>query len=198
MSLIKNVRTLLTSPATMKDYVLYHASKLSRGRAEKCLHGVRLSSFINFSEFHTCNAVSHEERRFLESYEFGEGVILDVGANLGLVSLILAKKFPDRTIYPFEPNPSTFQALESNLKLNGINDVRCFELAISEHNGQAQFNADPRSRATNKITKEKDEHHVSVPCRTLDSFLEQYKIEKVALLKVDVEGHEQGIFEGAR
>jgi len=197
MSLVRNARTLLTSPKTMRDFALYHTSKLRHGAAIRNLHGVQLSSFNSFSEFHTCDAIDESERRFLETFDFGEGAVFDIGANLGLVSIILAKRFPKRPVYSFEPNPSTFRALKNNLRLNNIINAECFEMAVYDKNGPILFDADPRSRATNKIVERAGDHSKQVRAITIDSFLERHGINSIALLKIDVEGFEEKVLEGA-
>jgi hypothetical protein len=64
--------------------------------------------------------VNDQERRFFSQLPLVDGTVLDVGANLGIVSVILARRFADRVIYAFEPNPTTYAALQDNLALNPL------------------------------------------------------------------------------
>lgn len=58
----------------------------------------------------------------LDQIELEDGdLVVDVGANVGIVSLYLAKKFPKCRVIAFEPHPETFEYLKLNVKVNGVN-----------------------------------------------------------------------------
>lgn len=160
--------------------------------------GIRITELCNFSEFHSIGSfVSDEEREFLCKYPIGEGAIIDVGANLGIVSLTLAKRFPRRTIHSFEPAPSTFRAFNTNIELNDCGHIRALQCAVADCEGEIPFNADPIGRGTNSIAVSNGEYQLTVPCTTLDAYVDQNSIDEIAFLKVDVEGFEAAVFQGA-
>ncbi|WP_259130344.1 FkbM family methyltransferase [Salinibacter ruber] len=183
-----------------QDFASYTLSKVkNRGQAVRRLYeGVELTSFTGFSEYHSCaGSVEEDEHTFLTRHPFPEGEILDVGANLGVVSLILGQRFPDRSIHAFEPNPSTVHALRKNLEYNAVDNVFVQDAAVGEESGTVTFDADPENRATARRASQEAEHARTTPCVTLDEYVEDNGIEEVALLKVDVEGYEKEVFEGA-
>src|SRR5713101_3522579 len=71
-------------------------------------------------------------KRKLESFK-GD-LFVDIGANQGLYSVALAKKF--RRVYAFEPNPSVIPLLSERLSENGINNVRIFAMALGDKVGR--------------------------------------------------------------
>ena len=122
-------------------------------------------------------------------------VILDVGANVGYYSLVLAHFLQqDCTIYAFEPNPHTYECLTRNIALNGMGDViHARHLGLSDCAGEAAF-SEPvgNSGATTLV----EGHGVAVS--TLDSFVRANGIARVDLIKIDVEGMERPVLEGGR
>jgi FkbM family methyltransferase len=200
MYVIRNLKTLLSNPPVALDYVRYWESRLSNaGRAVRAFSdGIRLTELCNFSEFHAVgDFVSREEREFLLTYPIGEGAIIDVGANLGIVSLMLAKRFPERTIHAFEPAPSTLHALQTNIAFNAVGNIRALPCAVADRNGEIAFDAHPLGRATNSIAAGAGPCVVNVQGVTLDAYAAENAIAEIAFLKVDVEGFEATVFQGA-
>lgn len=201
MNLLRNAKTLLTNRRIARDYIDYWDGKLrNAGRpVKKFPGGIRISGLSGFSEFHACgDVVSPQEWTFFRSYEFGSGDILDVGANLGVVTAILAQRFPDRIVHAFEPNPSAYQALGENIALNDLENVRTRNLAVCAHRGTVAFDTNEVQRGTTRIATGTVPGRATIACTTLDDYAQEEGIDRIALLKVDVEGFEPLVFEGAR
>jgi FkbM family methyltransferase len=111
-------------------------------------------------------------------------VFFDVGANAGFYSLLAAHKGAE--VHAFEAFPSTFKLLESNAK--GKN-IKCYPSAVADKSGYLYMEKMERP-GLNKIS----EHGtVRVPAITLD------ELQAVpTIMKIDVEGSEMQVFEGAR
>lgn len=200
MKIINNFKTVIHSPALAIEYSEYVWSSIRHfGRSVRVVHeGIKLEGFSGFSEYHSCLAfVSPTEQRFLEKYPFAEGAMIDVGANLGVVSLILGRRFPDRALYAFEPNKTTFRALQSNIRLNQRANLQPYEIAVASHSGHIDFNLNPKDRGTASVSSEGGKYVAPVPCVTLDQFAENHRIQEISFLKVDVEGYETLVFDGA-
>lgn len=200
MKLLQNTKTFLSNPEVAWDYINYHVSKLrNSGQAVRLFpNDITVTNLSGFSEFHSCSqCLSWEEREFLQKYLMGEGDLIDIGANLGIVSMILAKRFPERQFHAFEPNPSTFQALQDNVASNGLTNVQLKQCAIAGYNGEVSFSADLVHRATCSITTSVEQNTVAVSCTRLDSYLEKQSIKEIAFLKIDVEGYETLVLRGA-
>lgn len=199
MAFWRNVASVVKDPALLGEYGQYLVSRaIYRGHARRPFYdGLQLGGFTGFSEYHSSKKlVSQAEQQLLSSLRIPEGVLVDVGANLGAVSLLLARRYPARDVYAFEPNPSALTSLVSNVRLNGLSNVRPQAMAVAAESGSVQFHVDPKSRMTGSIASGTSSS-VNVPCTTLDAFTRQHSIDRVALLKVDVEGFEQLVFQGA-
>lgn len=201
MKLARNAKTLLTNPAIARDYLYYWGSKIKNsGQAVRAFpDGIKISDLNSFSEYHSIgDFVSVEEHEFLSKHPIGPGAVIDVGANLGIVSFILAKRFPLRTIHAFEPAPSTFRSFKANMELNNCLGICASQYAVADHEGEVPFNANPLGRAINSIALSSTNHTIQVPCTTLDAYARRNSITEIAFLKVDVEGFEASVFQGAQ
>lgn len=124
-------------------------------------------------------------------------VIVDIGANSGIYSLIAKTLNPKAKVYAFEPVARTKKILEANVDLNGF-DVKVEQVAISNKNGEAVFydttyeNQTSASLNPDKLKDSKDSKIVeyNVPTMTLDAYLAQNAVGRVDLVKMDIEMHE--------
>jgi FkbM family methyltransferase len=117
------------------------------------------------------------------------GKIIDIGANIGVMSIILSQEFNYTEIICFEPVQNICEIADGNLNTCGINHT-VHNLALSNINGRIGFNASSNSQCS-KINLEENEN--TIETRTLDS----YNFKDVAIIKIDVEGHEVQVLEGS-
>jgi FkbM family methyltransferase len=135
------------------------------------------------------------------------GVFIDVGANMGYGSLLASKAVgKEGRVFALEPSSRDFARLSENIALNSLQQV-IFprRLAISERNGTAQLLISSEERsALNTLGVEiscKGVEKISteeVGTSTLDAFVEKEEIERIDVIKLDVEGSEVGALLGAR
>jgi FkbM family methyltransferase len=147
------------------------------------------------------------ERSFLtritRNFEAG-AVVLDVGANVGNYSHSIKKLIPETIIYAFEPHPKTFKILQENaiknkyIALNlGCGKSRSkLELYDYEDKDGSSHASLYRDAITNLRQCNSVSHIVDII--DLDSFLSEQSIQKVSLLKIDVEGNEYSVLEGLK
>lgn len=120
-------------------------------------------------------------------------VAVDVGANIGEVSIILSRGAGAAGhVYSFEPNPRIYRYLLGNLSLNHCDNVTPANLAVGAEPGSVRMSDDKRDDMNRVV----DGGEIAVTCTTLDSHLPP--LERIAFLKVDVEGSELRVLEGAR
>ncbi len=121
--------------------------------------------------------------------------ILDCGANIGLATIFFKMRWPQSTVTCFEPDPRTFATLSLNLEDNRLQGVQAFNVALWNSDGEVGFYV-PRDSAgsllMSTVPGRADGEKIRVPARRLSSFLGD---ERVDLLKLDVEGAEQGVLE---
>ena len=131
--------------------------------------------------------------------------IVDVGANTGLFSLTAAACSPSAIIHAFEPFPLCQKLLDANLRLNGFETrVRICRQALSEKDGELNLyvpkqdhGLDETSCSLNSDFRAEHSEVIPVPVVTLDGYCRENKIEKIDLLKIDVETHEPQVLRGA-
>jgi FkbM family methyltransferase len=80
-----------------------------------------------------------EEREMLLSLAKDGDTFFDIGANAGLYSITFAKRYPKSRVYAFEPIPVTIAELESNLELNGVENVTICPYGLSDKSDHATF-----------------------------------------------------------
>jgi FkbM family methyltransferase len=126
--------------------------------------------------------------------------IVDLGANIGAFSLWAARRCPTAKIVAVEPFPSTFERLEKTVSDNNLaNRVKTLNIAIGAANGVVSFDATEgkRSYCRSIIEEDSNTDSVEVPSLSLESLLDRCEIDELDCLKMDVEGGEYAIFDGA-
>jgi FkbM family methyltransferase len=114
---------------------------------------------------------------------------VDIGANLGLYSLISAKNKFVKGIYAFEPNPLVYRFLVENARLNHA-DICAYQVAIASDEGTQNFYFDFSHTGTAALTFG-GQNKISVPCRNYTNFDEIQSTDKnQKVVKIDVEGYE--------
>lgn len=139
----------------------------------------------------------------LMKQEVKEGMIVfDVGANIGMYSLLLSKLVgPKGKVYAFEPDFKTFEILQKNIELSGFNNIEAVQLALSDSESFVTLsksknlgdafhyivNVEPGLQDTGVIKTS-----------TLDDFIKTKNINEVGFIKIDIEGAELLCLKGAR
>lgn len=133
-----------------------------------------------------------------------DGVAMDIGANIGLSALVLAALLPKGRVVAAEPAPRTVRALRETLALNGLQGRVAVEaVAVAAAAGEAAFAADATHSAGSKIVNDGTMDRaalstVTVPVTTLDALAAAHRLSRLDLVKVDVEGFEGDVLDGAR
>ena len=126
-----------------------------------------------------------------------DSIVIDVGSNIGLTTLILSQFVPNGRVISIEPNPEIFEILELNMKHNEIKNVSNFQIAISDSQGQVSFNPDS---AFGHLLHQHNQNSngISVEATTIDLLVESLDLQKVDFIKIDVEGFEPNVIAGAK
>lgn len=123
------------------------------------------------------------------------GLLVDVGANYGYYSLIWCAARSDNRALAVEASPRNVRALRENIVRNGLEDrIRLVECAASNRDGSACFEiGSEEETGWGGIAASHTADKLEVPCRRLDDLVD----ETVTLLKVDCEGADAWVIEGA-
>ncbi|MCU1242653.1 MAG: putative methyltransferase [Candidatus Acidoferrum typicum] len=137
-------------------------------------------------------------------------IAIDVGANVGLYTVLLSRLCgPEGRVWAFEPVPETYWRLRETLALNRCENVFPVQAALCAESGSARMNLfEPQFAEWNSLGRPSmlgsnrkpitPHQSIEVPAFNLDRFCEAEGIERINFLKVDVEGFELAVFQGAK
>ncbi|HJZ67478.1 MAG TPA: FkbM family methyltransferase, partial [Blastocatellia bacterium] len=151
-----------------------------------------------------CRYFEAIERAFLNDFLRPGDVFVDVGANIGLFTLIAAICVgPKGKVFAFEPTTATFERLVDNVRLNDFQNVTSIKLALSDVNGQMDlvrsidgfdaWNSFARPTMGKVFSKE------CVDAAPWDQYARQHDLTGVVtMMKIDVEGWESRVLAGGK
>ena len=135
-----------------------------------------------------------------------DAVCLDVGANIGLYTLALAALAPKGSVWGFEPAPATFGFLSKNIEINGLAHAHSVHAAVGDITGTVEFQDIPFFTAGSfavtgepfLTTEVLGSLCIKTPSITIDQFMADQGLERLDFVKVDVEGGELSVLDGAK
>ena len=208
-NLIKNVETLFGNPKMALLYLRYLFCRLVLNSAPIATfnEGIRFTGFVTFSEYwFRYRGLEIEDREIIERVLATlkkPSVAFDIGANLGLFSLLLARLGFDQ-VHCYEPIPPTYHRLLGNLELNPSisSKITPYRIGVSQRSEVVEFLIRRTSPGQNKmITRSgKSSYYpetVSCQVSTLEEEFSRLRIKNAGFLKIDVEGHESSVLKGA-
>lgn len=133
-----------------------------------------------------------------ESVQINKGdIVIDAGANMGIFSLLAAKK--GAKVYSFEPQPYFYSILCKNIALNYLNNkIEPLCYAISDRRGEFTMYVDKENLLSASIIIERGKDSCNVHCISIDQWVEDDNIPRIDFIKVDIEGAERLLLSGAR
>jgi FkbM family methyltransferase len=147
---------------------------------------------------------SHEpaELKFVQKFLRPGDVVLDVGAHVGIFSLVSASVVGKRgEVHAFEPVPANVAALERNVRLNGFDNVVANRTAVGADEGEVVLGlpdvAPDRGESSGMYTVAGRGRPVTAQVVTLDSYVDGSVGDRpIRLLKIDAEGSEPAVLAG--
>jgi FkbM family methyltransferase len=140
---------------------------------------------------------------FINNYLSPGMTVIDIGAHIGLLSIIMAQKVkPAGKVYSFEPTPSTFKLLQKTIAINDFTEiVKPNKMAVAEKKGKTFFYiTDIEAHNSNSLSNNKrdygNEHRIDVDLTSIDEFVTDNKLSKIDFLKIDAEGAEYSVLKG--
>jgi FkbM family methyltransferase len=126
--------------------------------------------------------------------------VFDIGANVGYYALYAANLLNEHgTVHAFEPSPHVFERLWRNAQLNQLADLRLNQVALADTDGSGYLfipAADGDTNASIVPGFNIADDCISVPLMRFDSYCEAHNIQRVDLVKIDVEGAELSVLRG--
>jgi FkbM family methyltransferase len=122
-------------------------------------------------------------------------VVFDIGANVGLYTLVAAVHAGGRgRVYAFEPLPRNLALLRRHLELNGVGNVEVVDAAVSNHSGTARFEA----LGHPSLGRLGPTGQLQIRTVTLDELVFEQGFAAPDVMKLDIEGGERDALDGAR
>ena len=141
------------------------------------------------------------ETERLREYLPKDGVVVDVGANLGFTALLFAKHVgPGGRIFAFEPSPAVYAKLLQVVEKNQLSNVQCFNLGCGRARSRETLLVPASS---GNATIRRSDIHLAEPCREINIEIDALDhvilplAPKIDLLKIDTEGFEDQVLAGA-
>src|SRR6202790_1051822 len=130
-----------------------------------------------------------------------ENNFIDVGANIGYFSCLMSKLAgPSGKVLAIEPEPQNLKLLEQNIQLNRLTNmlVHPYDLGASEGSAMLGFYK-PSNRGRHSLLDRDAKSQIKVPVRTLDDIVRNSgtNVTSWSLVKIDVEGYESSVIDGA-
>jgi FkbM family methyltransferase len=127
---------------------------------------------------------------------------IDVGANIGYFSCLMSKLAgPAGKVLAIEPEQQNLRLLENNIKLNNLTNVVVHPCALGSREGSAMLGLyKPSNRGRHSLLEKDAKSQIKVPVRTLDDIARDSgrTVRSWSLVKIDVEGYEGFVIEGAK
>lgn len=132
-------------------------------------------------------------------------VACDIGAYQGYFTLLLAKLVgAGGRVYAFEPMPGNYYSLERTLRINNLNNVQAIPLAVAQESDAVLFQCSDEATPTGKIVHAGNgsansttgKKEITIRAVSLDDYAQEAGIQRIDLIKMDIEGEELNAFKG--
>ena len=141
-----------------------------------------------------------KEKNKIRQFVKSSDVVIDVGANIGLFSLILSDLVGDiGKVYSFEPIPMLHRKLVNNIRINNVNNIETIEKGIGNSESEIEIFMNPEQSGLSSAVVKPSGKFISqkIKLTSLDNFFSSRK-EKISFIKIDTEGYEPQVLIGAK
>ncbi len=154
-----------------------------------------IESNIVFNSYNEIKVLELISKLTSKGYDF-----IDIGTNIGIHSMTAAKANKNIEIFSFEPESNNFTNFIRNIGLNQFDNIRPFKMGLGNFKGNTFMNINEgwnKGKHSLKVNFQENDKKITIPVNQLDSFKE-YVTGNHLLLKIDVEGFEKEVLEGAK
>lgn len=171
-----------------------------------------MTNNLEYLQFSTCvgliEGIITLDQYCLKEFIKDNSVIFDVGANIGVFSLYASYLSPNGKIYAFEPTRNTFQRFKKNIINNNLQKrIFAYPLAVGDKKRNSEIMVNNMGLGGENTIIDSEflkgrgklfEKRELVKMIPIDEFMEQNKIKRVDFIKIDTEGYEKQVINGAR
>jgi FkbM family methyltransferase len=208
MEFVQKAGVLIRDPKKLIRFCRYSSLRFVHGYGvAKIPDGGRILT-SSFSEYLSIYGLmpSRGEFAMIQKFLAPAKEAFDLGANLGVWTVLMSKANPRARVHSFEPNPATWSLLEKNINWNKCLNVSLNRAAVSDTARQLAFQVPARASIFGRVVpaeKGVDEegrfsnsNMFLVPAVRLSEYCATHLIEEIDFLKIDVEGHELAALKG--
>ncbi len=187
------------SKKLIADIALYPKNSFRTCTRNGIHYKLDISDYMEHAIYFNITDTVDFDRRFLYSLIKPDFICLDIGANIGETTLNFARLAPNGRVYAFEPVPFLHERLKTNIALNRYQHIDIYNLALSDKEEELFFE-NPSNNNSSGIALSKEPTNTStlVHSTTIDEFISSNNIGRVDFIKIDVEGFENFVINGAR
>lgn len=145
-------------------------------------------------------AESHLQRA-IKKYVSAGDMVFDIGANIGYVSLSLAKRVgPNGRVIAFEPIPRNVEMLRKSIEVNGLTNIQLLDLAASDRDGETVIRMAENPATASMIWHQGNPDVTNIVVKTvaIDDLVDAGEFGRPIFVKIDVEGAEGLVLAGMR
>lgn len=154
---------------------------------------------LYFKDLSGTLAFDEPELAFLiKNYLANNAVYFDIGANVGATALPIAKYLNQGCVYAFEPSYA-FNYLEKNVKINSLDNVKLFNKALGEKEGEINFITNDCLSQSHCYTSSyflNETQAEKIRISKLDDIVRRENPQKIDFIKINVEGYEKEVIQG--
>jgi len=147
---------------------------------------------------HRFGLMGRGDRLFFEQHLRPDMHVIDIGANVGLYTILFSRLVgASGSVAAFEPDPDLFEALETNCRINGVTNVRLYNLAAGSRSGVMVLHRSVVNTGDNRMSTKPPAltEPVNVRVATVDETVSDRRID---FIKIDVQGWEGEVVQGMR
>ncbi len=140
-----------------------------------------------------------DELNYIKSQLNDDAVFFDIGANIGFFSLIMASKSKGIQVHAFDPIKINICLLSTSIEINGFTNITVNQTCVGDYDGVIEFSVSSDSAYSSIFDsgRKTEINKIELPITTLDSYVKNKGIHKIDFIKIDVEGAEKLVIEGA-
>lgn len=185
-----NIRYSYLWPKILMDYFKFYNNREMIYSVDGIKYKVRGGNrdFLTISEIFMLNLYSKKGFKIKE-----RDVIVDIGSQIGVFTMLASKKASKGKVYGFEPIKDNFRLLKENVKLNGAKNIKLSNLAVTDKKGKREIFVSENNAMHSFFEGFRGISKTFVKTTSLKNIVRENKIKKIDYLKMDCEGSEYDI-----
>jgi FkbM family methyltransferase len=163
-------------------YYFFREGKISIVHKPQVLFGYKWIESKSNGRAYSKGYYEQDLQRCLHFFLNGKSVFFDIGGHAGYISLLASRYC--KSVYTFEPEPSNYSFIQQIIRLNNITNVDAIASAVGRQPGILKL----EKGLSSSMGKISEKGTIEVSVTSVDDFVKKKGIEKIDLIKIDVEG----------